>query len=59
MSYVEIHHEISQACAHLRKVRKTHLERRFKNIEELLAEYESNKDPITHEESWKKATVSF
>jgi hypothetical protein len=58
MSYVEIHHKISQACAHLCKVRKTHLERRFKNVEELLVEYESDKeDPITRKESWKKATI--
>ena len=57
MSDVEIRHEISQACVHLRKVRKTHLESRFKNLEELLAEYESDKDPITREESWRKMTI--
>ena len=47
MTDVEIRHEISQACAHLRKVRKTYLDSRFKNLEELLAEYESDKDPLT------------
>ena len=57
MTDVEIRHEISQAGAHLRKVRKTHLESRFKNLEELLAEYESDKDPLTREESWRKANI--
>ena len=57
MSDVEIRHEISQACVHLRKVRKTHLESRFKNLEELLAECEPDKDPITREESWRKVTI--
>ena len=38
MDDVEIRHEMSQTCAHLRKVRVTHLESRFKNLEELLTE---------------------
>ena len=57
MTNVEIHHEISQACAHLHKVQKTHLESRFKNLEELLAEYESDKDPLTLEESGRKVNI--
>ena len=57
MTDVEIRYEISQACAHLRKVRTTHLESRFKNLEELLAEYESDKDPLTQEESARKANI--
>ena len=53
----EISHEISQACAHLRKVRTTHLESRFKNLEELLAESESDNDPLIQEESARKANI--
>ena len=47
----------SVVCAHLRKVRTTHLESRFKNLEELLAEYESDNDPLTQEESARKANI--
>ena len=57
MTDVEIRHEISQACAHLRKVQKTHLESQCKKLEELLAEYESDKDPLTQEESGRKANI--
>jgi hypothetical protein len=42
MNDVEIRQEISQACAQLRKVRVTHLESRFKNLDELLTEYPDN-----------------
>jgi hypothetical protein len=57
MDDMEISHEISQACARFRKVRTTHLESSFKNLEELLAEYESDKDPLTQEESARKANI--
>jgi hypothetical protein len=57
MDDVEICQEISQACAHLRKVRLTHLESRFKNLDELLTEYESDNDPLTQEESARKANI--
>ena len=57
MDDVEIRQEISQACAHLRKVRATHLESRFKNLDELLTEYESDDDPLTQEESARKANI--
>jgi hypothetical protein len=57
MDDVEIHQEISQACAHLRKVRATHLESRFKNLDELLTEYESDNDPLVQEKSARKANI--
>ena len=57
MDDVEIRQEISQACAELRKIRATHLESRFKNLDELLTEYESDNDPLTQEASARKANI--